>query len=303
MTDRLALYTTVFPAVQKFLAAWYESVLRQTDRSFDLFIGCDELSSADVQTLLGRSVEATWHMAPRGSTPTQVREATIREILRDGSYNSVVFVDADDVLHATRVESARREMARSDVAGCGLEIIREDGSSTGHYFGPSSSALDFDTLLPRCNFFGMSNTVYRTSVLARCLPLPAKCAMMDWFLITRAWASGASLTFDPSRRMYYRQYSSNLAQVLSPFSAPYIRRATAMVLVHYRMVLTGIPELPTSVRRLLQQAQDRVLQFEQRVASNESNLQYYVTALNALPPSPMWWTCVARPELEEMWRS
>lgn len=76
-----------------------------------------------------------------------------------------------------------------------------------------------------------------------------------------------------------------------------------MVLVHYRMVLTGIPELPTSVRRLLQQAQDRVLQFEQRVASNESNLQYYVTALNALPPSPMWWTCVARPELEEMWRS
>lgn len=112
MTDRLAVYTTVFPAVQKFLAAWYESVLRQTDRSFDLFIGCDELSSADVQTLLGRSVEATWHMAPRGSTPTQVREATIREILRDGSYNSVVSVDADDVLHATRVESARREMAR-----------------------------------------------------------------------------------------------------------------------------------------------------------------------------------------------
>jgi hypothetical protein len=303
MTDRLAVYTTVFPAVRKFLKAWYESVLRQTDRSFDLFIGCDELSSAEVQTLLGGSVEATWHMAPHGSTPTQVREGAIREILRDGSYNSVVFVDADDVLHPTRVEAARREMARSDVAGCGLEIISEDGSSTGHYFGPSSSALDFDALLPRCNFFGMSNTVYKTSVLAHCLPLPAECAMMDWFLVTRAWAAGASLTFDPSRRMYYRQYSSNLAQVLPPFSALYIRRATAMVLVHYRMVLTGVPELPTSALHRLQQAQARVLLFERHVARNEPNLQYYVTALNSLPPSPMWWTCVARPELEEMWRS
>jgi hypothetical protein len=76
-----------------------------------------------------------------------------------------------------------------------------------------------------------------------------------------------------------------------------------MVLVHYRVVLTCIPELSTSVRHTLQQAQHRVLQFEQQVASNESNLQYYVTALNRLPPSPMWWTCVARPELEEMWRS
>lgn len=303
MTDRLAVYTTVYPAIQKFLTAWYDSVLHQTDRTFDLFIGCDELSPADVQTLLGRSVEATWYIAPRGSNSLQVREAAIREILRDPSYNAVVFVDADDVLHPTRVEAARQEMDRADVAGCGLEIIREDGSSTGHRFGPDSSALDFDALLPRCNFFGLSNTAYRTSVLVRCLPLPAQCAMMDWFLVTRAWAAGASLSFDPFRRMYYRQYSSNHAQVLPPFSASYVRRITTMVLLHYRMVLTGIPELPTSVRRTLEQARHRVSQFEQRVASNEPTLQYYVAALNALPPSPMWWTCVARPELEEIWNS
>ncbi len=301
MADRLAVYTTVFPAIQKFLAAWHDSVLHQTDRAFDLFIGCDELSPADVQILLGRSVEATWYMAPNGSTPTQVREAAIREILRDARYSAVVFVDADDVLHPTRVEAARQEMARADVTGCGLEIIREDGSSTGHGFGPPSAILDFDALLPRCNFFGLSNTAYRTSVLARCLPLPAQCAMMDWFLVTRAWAAGASLTFDPSRRMYYRQYSSNLAQVLPPFSVPYIRRVTTMVLLHYRMVLADIPELPASVRHMLEQARRRVSLFEQRVASNEQNLQDYVIALNALPPSPMWWTCVARSELEGMW--
>lgn len=301
MAERLALYTTVFPAIERFLSPWHESVLRQTDRDFDLFIGCDELSPADVERVIGHSVEATWHVAPRGSTPVQVREAVIREILRNRSYNSVVFVDADDILHPSRVEAARYQMAQADVAACALDIIREDGTSTGHHFGPSSSTLDFDALLPRCNFFGMSNTAYRTSILARCFPIPAECPLMDWFLVTRAWAGGASLTFDPVSRMYYRQHSSNLAKVLPPFSASYIRRATAMVLFHYQIISTSMPDSPSPTRLMLEQAQQRVLQFQQRVACNDLALQYYVMALNALPLSQTWWTCVARPELEEMW--
>lgn len=301
MSDRLAIYTTVFPAITRFLTAWYESVLGQTDRSFDLFIGCDDLQPNEVQNILGRSVNAKWHVAPKGSTPIQVREEAIRGILLDASYKSVIFVDADDILHPTRVEGARELLVDHDVAGCGLEIINEDGGSTGHTFGPLSSDLDYDALLPRCNFFGMSNTAYRTSTLARCLPAPAQCDMMDWFLICRAWAAGASLTFDPSPRMYYRQYASNLARVLPPFSAEYIRQATAMVMKHYRLVLNNIPELGHSVRRMLERARDRIAQFEQRVASNDLNLQHYVIALNGLSPSRMWWTCVAHPELEEMW--
>lgn len=301
MADRLAVYTTVFPAITRFLTAWYESVLHQTDRSFDLFIGCDELAPGEVQNVLGRPVEAKWHVAPKGSTPIQVREGAIQAILLDASYKSVVFVDADDILHPTRVEAARKLMIDHDVAGCGLEIINEDGSLTGYDFGPSSSDLDYDALIPRCNFFGMSNTAYRTSILSRCLPVPAHCDMMDWFLISRAWAAGASLSFDPSSRMYYRQYSSNLARVLPPFSAAYIRQATVMVLKHYGLVLNNIPELSPPARRMLEQARDRAAKFEQRVASSESNLQHYVTALNALSPSRMWWTCVAHSELEEMW--
>lgn len=301
MSDRLAVYTTVFPAITRFLTAWYESILGQTDRSFDLFIGCDQISPDEVQNVLGGPVASEWYVAPKGSTPIQVREGAIRSILLKATYRSVVFVDADDILHPTRVEAARKLMIKYDVAGCGLEIINEDGACSGYQFGPSSSDLDYDALLPRCNFFGMSNTAYRASILTRCLPVPAHCDMMDWFLVSRAWALGASLSFDPFARMYYRQYSSNLARVLPPFSTAYIRQATAMVLKHYRLVLNNIPELSPSVRRIMEQARDRAVQFEQRIANNESTLQRYVTALNALSPSRMWWTCVAHPELEEMW--
>jgi len=303
MSGRVAVYTTVFPAIKRFLPAWYESILRQTDRDFDLFIGCDAISPDEVRTLLGRSFDANWCIAPPGSTPTLVREVAIQMILKMDSHESVIFVDADDVLHPTRVEAARGVIENSDVAGCGLEIINEDGSSTGTLFGPRSSDPNFDELLPRCNFFGMSNTAYRTSVLSRCLPLPAECPIMDWFLVTRAWALGSSLAYDPVARMYYRQYSSNLARVLPPFSAAYIRHITAALLSHYRYVLADVPELKRASRIVFESAQHRVLKFQQQVTNDETNLNRYLNALNALPPSVTWWTSVARPELEEMWNN
>lgn len=303
MTDRLALYTTVFPTITRFLPAWFESVRRQTDQEFDLFIGCDQISPDDVKNLLGQSFDATWCVAPSGSTPIQVREAAIQMILNEKIYKSVVFVDADDTLHPTRIEAARSLIQGNDVVGCGLEIIDEDGRSTGARFGPRSCDLNFGELLPHCNFFGLSNTAYQTSVLARCLPLPAQCPIMDWFLVTRAWAHGANLAYDPVPRMYYRQYSSNLARVLPPFSAAYIRHITRSVLLHYQIVLTAIPELKPPIRRIFEDAQQRVLNFRRKVVNDDSMLEHYLTALNGLVPSLTWWTSVARPELEEMWNN
>src|SRR3979490_2018400 len=97
MTRRLAMYTTVFPAIENHLPAWYQSVLLQTDRDFDLYIGSDQLDPHALETLVENGIHANWVVAPDGSTPVQVREFAIREILK-GNYPAVVFVDADDVL-------------------------------------------------------------------------------------------------------------------------------------------------------------------------------------------------------------
>jgi hypothetical protein len=298
---RLAMYATVFHGVENYLADWYKSVQQQTDRDFDLYIGCDRLQPREVKTIAGESIHANWVVAPDGSTPVQVRELAIREILRE-SYPAVVFVDADDILHPTRVEAARETISRASVSGCALEMVTESGVSTGWRFGPMGE-VDFEALLPRYNFFGMSNSVYRTDVLRRCLPIPPGCAIMDWFLITRAWAGGARLSFDSISRMYYRQHSGNQARVLPPFSAEYVKRATTLVLLHYTFVLTNIPELSENAREGLIAAQNGVKTFERAVMQHADRLAEYVFALNRLEPSCMWWTCVAHPELENVWKT
>jgi hypothetical protein len=301
MLRRLAMYTTVYHGVEKYLKDWYESVQQQTDRDFDLYIGCDRLQPSEVKAIIGDSINATWVIAIVGSTPVQVRELAIRQILTN-SYPAIIFVDADDILHPTRVEAAREAIQEASVGGCALEVVTETGARTGWRFGPTGP-VDFEELLPRCNFFGMSNTIYRTDLLKRCLPVPPSCATMDWFLITRAWAAGAPLVFDDTCRMYYRQHSANLARIAPPFSVEYTQKAAELVMLHYIGVLNDIPELSESIRKSLTVARRRVQRFQRLVVQDPGKLGEYVRALNRLPPTRTWWTCVARPELEYLWNS
>ena len=44
--ERLAVYTTIHPGCEPYLASWCDSIRRQTDRDFDLWIGLDALAPA-----------------------------------------------------------------------------------------------------------------------------------------------------------------------------------------------------------------------------------------------------------------
>src|SRR6185437_3699771 len=80
-TDRLALYTTVYPAVERYLGEWYASVLEQSDRDFDLWIGVDAMTLRRVCAAFGAEPTATWIMAEAHDSPTQIRLRAIDRML------------------------------------------------------------------------------------------------------------------------------------------------------------------------------------------------------------------------------
>src|SRR6266508_5236746 len=98
-SDRLALYTTIYPGVEKYLAAWYNSVSLQTDRHFDLWIGIDSLSTDQVIAALGTEPRATWIVAEAGVSRAQIRQKAIEQMV--DAYQAIVFVDSDDLLCQT----------------------------------------------------------------------------------------------------------------------------------------------------------------------------------------------------------
>jgi hypothetical protein len=287
--------------VEPFLEVWARSVEAQSDRSFDLWISLDLVTPGEIRDLLGRDLGATWLTNAPGTTPAQIRLNGIRGMLE--RYDQIVFVDSDDVLHPTRVEAARRALADCDVSGCGLRLIDEKGRDLDALFG-LNPAENADFFLPRWNVFGLSNSAYRAEVLKKCLPPPPDCSLVDWFLITMAWAMGARITFDATPRMGYRRHGRNTAPVLPPFDPGLILRAARQVCHHYRCLPARPKHEPLSRRwKQVRTEQARAEEFHGAVCENPAKLELYAEALARLSPRCVWWWAVAHPELEYLWKS
>lgn len=240
-------------------------------------------------------------MALDGSTPADVRQLALNQLLTTGEYEAVILVDSDDILLPDRVSTAHKAMYHSDVNGCALHLTDKDGKNLDIIFGTDSTETAVSQL-PYSNVFGMSNTAYRTSILRQCLPIPSECVLADWFLALRAWANGAQFSFDPVPRMAYRQHGNNIARYLPPFSVDQLIKASQLVLDHFHLILTHIPELSGEKKDIIESRYAQLTRFNQAIR-DEQIRDRYLQAVNQLQTNFVWWSFVAHPALEEIWNS
>ncbi len=298
-TARLALYTTIYPGVEKFLTSWYDSVLKQKDRNFDLWIGIDSLDIEHIIDAIGATPYATMRFSKRRETPAQIRQRIILEMINN--YDGIIFVDSDDILYPSRVEAARDALVAYDVYGCAMNLVDEYGNNLDSLFGIPANMKTCD-ILPKHNVFGLSNTAYRSEILKRCLPIPDQCVIVDWFLAINAWSKDAKMYFDPECRMHYRQYTANVARILPPFTEEYILNATKMVFQHFNLLLPYINDLKS--QHLLKVDENRMIvsEFFYSIKNSKETLCKYLQALNEIMEPHIWWDIVAHPKLEALWR-
>ncbi len=297
----LAVYTTVYPGVEVYFADWCRSLREQTDREFQLWIGLDMLRRETVQTMLGDEFDVHWVVCPPGATIAEVRQQALEAIVETAS--GVVLVDSDDLLHPSRLERARVDLGEAELAGCALCLVDHEANDLGVTFNLPAE-LKPDDVFPRNNIFGFSNSSFRADLLRRCLPIPSSAVLVDWFLATRAWLLGARLAFDRVPRMDYRQHPRNTARVRSPFCLDQVISDTSLVRQHFQLVLAN-PEREFLDDRLaaVRSAAADVEAFHRNLVLHAARLHDYVQALNNLNLSPLWWSSVANPALQYMWKS
>jgi hypothetical protein len=295
----LALYTTVYPAVEPYLADWFASVRAQTDTDFRLCVALDGIDEVAASRAMGGGVDADWVRGGAGETVGSIRQLALDELTR--RHDAVVLVDSDDVLHPSRVATARAMLETCDVAGCALRVVDESGRSAGRTFS-LPGGLAPDGVFPRANAYGLSNSAARSDALRRCLPIPRDAALVDWYLWTRAWLFGARFAFGDRAEMDYRQYGANTARVLGPFTAEQVTEDTERVRHHYRLVLASdLTGADPDRLRGLKVAAGAVDVFAGRVVASPEALLRYVDALNRLPDTMVWWQWVAHPSLRHLW--
>jgi hypothetical protein len=296
---KLALYTTVYPAAKPYLRAWYDSVMGQTDRDFQLWIGVDGLEMAEIKEAAGSDVKAVYIGAALGDTPAQIRQRALSQIVE--TYDAVILVDSDDVLHTSRVASARQALRTSDLAGCALRLVDQKGSDLGLILRlpPQTSP---EEVLPRNNIFGLSNSAFHTSLLRRCLPISTDVELVDWYLATRAWLWWARLSFDDVARMDYRQHDANMVRVTPPFSGKQIIYDTERVRQHFELLLTvSTKEYKADRLSELMRVKADIDTFHREIILQPRQLEFYVHDLNELDIAPVWWSWIAHPSLRQMW--
>ncbi|MFZ1985992.1 MAG: hypothetical protein WAU91_16355 [Desulfatitalea sp.] len=298
----LAIYTTIYPGVEPFLGDWYRSLHAQEDRGFQLWIGLDTMSIADAVDAMGVDPAANWIQFSSGSTPAQIRQLALSKIVE--TCDGVILVDSDDVLHPSRVSGARAALQTSDLVGCPLRLVDQDGRDLGATFElPSNAKLD--EVLPRYNIFGLSNSAYRSAQLRQCLPIPSEVRIVDWFLATKAWLVGARMLFETVVRMDYRQHSANMTRVRPPFDPRQIIRDTECVRHHFQTLRSALPFEGAMAERIacLNRVAADVELFQRQVVRQPDPLERYTRALNDLKIEPLWWSSVAHPSLQYMWNS
>jgi hypothetical protein len=299
--NKIVVYTTIYPGVETYISDWYRSVQAQTDRDFQLWIGLDGIGSETVESVIGSHLEARWVASEPGDTPARIRQRALAQIVN--TCDAVVLVDIDDILHETRVAAAREVLATSELYGCALRLVNQQGRDLGMTFSlPSGTKAE--EVLPRHNVFGLSNTAYQSALLQRCLPVPTEVTLVDWFLATKAWLMGARLAFDPVVRMDYRQHGANMARVRFPISPKQVIKDTELVRHHFEFMLALDPSgfLPERLV-LLKNTASSIETFHQHIVPEPSRLLRYVESLNSLAPAPLWWSSVAHPALESMWQT
>jgi glycosyltransferase involved in cell wall biosynthesis len=297
--SNIALYTTIYPSVQKFLSEWYESVRNQTNQDFDLVIGVDSLDILEVVESIGVKPQARWLFSMKGDTPVQVRQRAFEFIV--SNYQAVIFVDSDDILLPERVEIARESLKEFDVIASSMCLIDTSGKELDFSF---RMPLENDPAkwLVRANVFGLSNTAYHSHILSLCLPIPSECRLVDWYLATNAWLLGGMMGFDSNITMAYRQHENNVARILPPFTSRQILMSASFVENHYKIVMDKVLSESDQRRIDFVKRHNYVCRFLDIIRARTDVLEQYVDALNQMPAQPMWWTYVANPELEDIWK-
>ena len=296
---KIALFTTVYPGVERFLADWYGSVQGQTDQDFELWIASDALTEHEVAAAIGIPPAARWAHGDPGDTPADIRNRALAQIVE--TCDAVILVDSDDILLPTRVAAARQALAGSDLAGCALRLVDAAGRELGETFA-SIDGPEARQLLPRWNAFGFSNTAYRADLLKQCLPVPRHARLIDWLVATRASFFGASLSFDPAPQMLYRRHGANTASALGPFTPDRIVLDTQLVLEHFELMIDADATRWHAVRsKQMRAMHSGIADFQSRIVADAPALHTYTAALQALDLPPVWWTSVAHPALSHLW--
>lgn len=273
--NKVALFTVFYPGAETYIGEFFDSVLDQTYKDFDLIIVNDGYKDKKLSSLCPNlSV-----VELRGDATISGNRAIGINYAIDKNYNYLFLCDVDDYMHPARVEHVLRSFGNNDIIVNDLDIVGTDRKLiVKDYFQKSISAntiLDKDFVKDK-NIFGFSNSALKVSALSK-VSFPTDLKVVDWHFFTQLLNEGLKAQFLDESLTEYRQHSKNLIGI-SSFTIDVFKKLIELKKKQYSYMKEVYP--------VYQKLYDQMIDLS-KFPNNE--LRKIIDKNTDITPYPVWW--------------
>lgn len=202
--------TTIFPSTEEYLDDFFESLVNQTIKNFDILVVNDGVRNFEVYKKRYKDLNIIEYIV--SDTPSKNREKGIQYALKLG-FLHIIFGDSDDYFSKNRVEKLMELHCQYGFDIVVNELVVFDNVNYNDYFLTKNikNIETFGDRIIHSNIFGFSNTSIKTSLISeKILNFNDSLVAVDWFFITELFlTNNCRVKFSKETKTFYRQHNNN----------------------------------------------------------------------------------------------
>ena len=272
---KIALFTVFYPGAETYVDEFFNSVLNQTYKNFDLIIVNDGYKDDN----LASHCPNLNIIELRGDATISGNRAIGINYAIDNVYDYLFLCDVDDYMYPTRVEHVLESFGNNDIIVNDLDIVDADRKLiVKDYFQKTINAntiLDKDFIKDK-NIFGFSNSALKVSAFSK-VSFPVDLKVVDWYFFTQLLNEGLKAQFLDESLTEYRQHSGNMIGI-SSFTIDVFKKLIELKKKQYSYIKEVYP--------VYQKLYDQMLNLS-KLPDNE--LQIIIDKNTDITPYPVWW--------------
>lgn len=279
-SNKIAFLTTIYPTNPRYVTDFFDSLLKQTIKNFDILVVNDGYT--DFFKIKNQFKSLNIIELPAADSIAKNRQLLI-QFAKINNYDIVVFGDIDDTFSEARIEKSIAALQKVDVVVNDLTSTTKDGAVLSENI--YSHRLNHEQLIPfdfikEKNIFGLSNTAINLGkVSIDLIFFPEELIAVDWYFFSLLLLSGLSAVFIADEITFYRQYDENTIGI-GGFDSEKIKSIIAIRAIHYK----EMSKKNSDFNLLL----ENTLCLKKQIA-NESKLNQLVKINSQKLIYPLWW--------------
>ncbi len=282
----VAIFSVVYPGVEKYIPEFLSSLSRQTDKGFTLFLINDGF--VGLKAFL-KKTDLNVQVLEKSSSPAELRKIGIEWVVSKGA-EIIIFADADDYFENNRIELSKKMLIHYDIVCNEMLLVGKEVSQPTlmleKFFDDKTEINTSDIATDNC--MGLSNTALRIDSISRDIEsIPNNIIAFDWALFALCIHAGARAVFTKETKTYYRQHPNNTA---SPqcFSEQQIMKGVEVKKDHYQLLskfykeYVSLADLFESLLSRLQNNNSLKQKYCQAVKQQGSNISLWWEPIKSL---------------------